>query len=268
MKLEIKGLVRFSYLAESGFNLSRQGLEEVARVLYDPVRLERRFALFEALCLPSLRAQSDADFSVGILIGNSFPEPAEARLRALIADLPQAHLIRLRPLPHMRAVTRALELVPGAADATHTMSFRLDDDDAMHRDTIRRLREIAGGLGGWRDPAAPVAVAFNRGYYLDPRAETGLLTEYYERSPLGVGMANIAPKGSRAHVFRRNHRKAGEFFDTYTEVSRPMFIRSVHEGNDSGARPTGRRGEASAEDCAADAEANFGVSLARLRALS
>ena len=60
--ITIKGLVRFSYPSESGFNLSKSGAEHVHNVLYDPERLERRFALFEMLCLRSLAMQRDTGF--------------------------------------------------------------------------------------------------------------------------------------------------------------------------------------------------------------
>ena len=43
-------------------------------------------------------------------------------------------------------------------------------------------------------------------------------------------------------MFRRNHRQFTQYYDCYTEVAEPMFIRSVHQDNDSGAEPSGREG--------------------------
>ena len=79
-KLQIKGLIRFSYLSENGFAKSEQGMTEMREMLYDPARLDRRFALFERLALHSLALQDDQDFKVAVLIGDSFPDAARARL--------------------------------------------------------------------------------------------------------------------------------------------------------------------------------------------
>ena len=74
-KVQIKGLIRFSYLSENGFAKSKQGVEKMRKMLYDPARLERRFAWFEKLAFHTLTLQDDTDFSVAI------PFPASAGCR-------------------------------------------------------------------------------------------------------------------------------------------------------------------------------------------
>lgn len=240
-KIQIKGLIRFSYLSENGFAKSTQGLEEMRKMLYAPARLDRRFALFERLALHSLKLQEDQDFTVGILIGEDFPIDARARLEELLGGFAAAHIVTLPPMVHIQAVRAAYEALPDDADATHIATFRQDDDDAMHRETIGRVRTIGDHVLGFRETAHPFVIAFNRGFYLDADAEVPV-SEWYERTPLGIGLAMVAQKGDASTVFRRNHRQFTQYYDCYTEVTQPMWIRSVHQDNDSSASPTGRAG--------------------------
>jgi len=240
-KIQIKGLLRFSYLSENGFAKSTQGMEKTREMLYAPARLDRRFALFERLALHSLKLQEDQDFTVGILIGEDFPAQARSRLESLLDGFNAAHLIALPPMIHIQAVKAAYNALPDDPDATHIATFRQDDDDAMHRETIGRVRRIGTHMLGMRDTDDAFVIAFNRGLYLDADAEEPV-SEWYERAPLGIGLAMVARRGDAATVFRRNHRQFMQYYDCYTEVTQPMWIRSVHQDNDSGASPTGRAG--------------------------
>ncbi|WP_370400163.1 glycosyltransferase [Sulfitobacter sp. JB4-11] len=240
-KVQIKGLLRFSYLSENGFAKSTQGLEQMRAMLYEPARMMRRFALFERLALHTLKLQEDQDFTVAILIGEDFPAEARSRLEDLLHGFDAAHLVALPPMVHIQAVKAAYDALPDDPAATHIATFRQDDDDAMHRDTIGRVRKIGNHMLGLRETPDPFVIAFNRGLYLNPEAEEPV-TEWYERAPLGIGLAMVAEKGNPATVFRRNHRQFMQYYDCYTEVAQPMWIRSVHQDNDSGAQPTGRAG--------------------------
>lgn len=240
-KIQIKGLLRFSYLSENGFAKSTQGMEKTREMLYAPARLDRRFALFERLALHSLKLQEDQDFTVGILIGEDFPAQARSRLESLLDGFNAAHLIALPPMIHIQAVKAAYDTLPGDPDATHIATFRQDDDDAMHRETIGRVRKIATNMLQMRQTDDPFAIAFNRGLYLGRESED-VVSEWYERTPLGIGLALVAKKGDTSTVFRRNHRQFTQFYDCYSEVQQPMWIRSVHQDNDSAATPTGRAG--------------------------
>ena len=73
-KVQIKALIRFSYLSEGGFSISNMARGDLENYLYNPERLEKRFHLFENLTLPSLIRQTDENFKLGILVASSFPE--------------------------------------------------------------------------------------------------------------------------------------------------------------------------------------------------
>ncbi len=266
-KVQIKGLVRFSYLSENGFAMSEQGADAVRDILYDPARLDRRFHMFENLALHSIKRQRNLNFKVGVLIGDSLPDAARVRLEGLVKDVPQIQIISLPPLVHFNAIRHAFGAIKDDPEATHTATFRLDDDDAMHRITTNRIDKLAGPLLSLRDPNTPFGIAFNRGFYLDIANKKQPISEWYEKTPLGVGLALVAPVGSSVNVFRRNHRKLGEYYDCMTEVERPMFIRSVHMDNDSGASPTGRHGDLSRREIERVLRVGFGKTVDELRAL-
>lgn len=266
-KLQIKGLIRFSYLSLDGFKASEKGVDAVRASLYAPERLERRFRFFEALALPSLREQENQDFQTAILVGESFPIPYLERLLDLLDDVPNTTIVRLPPLIHIQAVKTAYRALPTEEAATHIATFRLDDDDAMHRTTTARIAEIAEHSLPLRDADSPFAIAFNRGFYLDTANDDQPVREVYERNPLGIGMALVASKNDAATVFRRNHRQVTQYYNTYSDVSRPMFLRSVHDDNDSGAKASGRDGKMEPQRIERLLRDGFGLNVNDLRTL-
>ena len=84
--MQVIGLCRFSYPAIGGFQVMHDTTEDRRRFLYDPVRLEQRFHLFETLALPGLRHQTDERFQFLIVVGECLPEPALHRLRDITQD--------------------------------------------------------------------------------------------------------------------------------------------------------------------------------------
>jgi hypothetical protein len=56
--MRVFGYMRFSCAGQSDARASRTGqpIEEIAKTLYEPRQMERRFFLFEKLCLPSIKA--------------------------------------------------------------------------------------------------------------------------------------------------------------------------------------------------------------------
>ena len=60
MTLQVIGLCWFSYPAIGGLQVDHDTIEE-------------RFALFEAVALPSLRAQTDPNFDLIIVVGDQLP---------------------------------------------------------------------------------------------------------------------------------------------------------------------------------------------------
>lgn len=231
-------LIRFSYPARAGFRASGPDLAALEARLYDPDRLARRFALFEALTLPSLKAQTDRDFRTVLLVGEGLPRPARSRLDRLLADLPGASVVAQPFLHAYEATQRAFDTVP--AGRRWRVSLRLDDDDALDTEFIARLRRTIDAVAPLQSGTDPLIVAFNRGYMLDLSGARPAFTPVVERLPLGCGTAMIAPAAGRENIYRRNHRWLAQFYDVFSEARTPAFVRSLHGDNDSDGQAVGR----------------------------
>ncbi len=257
---QIIGLLRFSYPSLGGFRKKHDTAEEAEAFLYDPARLDRRIALFERFTLPCLSAQTDPDFTMLILVGETMPEPVQTRLANLVADTPQVRILAYPSLPHYRAMRRAYDEV-ARSDATHRTTFRLDDDDAVDRDFVKRLRHWADKLAD----DAPTAIAFNKGLYVDYTQNPPEIFDATEKTPLAVGTALTVPMGHSENIYRRNHRILAQFYNTFSEAETPCYIRTVHQDNGSTPAFSGRTREMSEDDIAAVLEAQFNLTPDELR---
>jgi len=150
----IVGICRFSLLGRGDWKAYQgEGIDDAqvvrqqADILFAPERLEARLRSFELLTLASLRGQSDQDFRFLVLSSELMPDGYRDRLTALCATVPQVTL-RFCPVTTAAAAQRAVfrELrIP----YPRTLQFRLDDDDCLAVDFIRRMRaETAERMAG------------------------------------------------------------------------------------------------------------------------
>jgi hypothetical protein len=253
---QVVGLIRFSYPALSGFAKGGEDVAATEAYLYDPARLERRFRLFEALCLPSLLAQSDTGFTTLFLIGENLPEAAKSRLATLVAPLRDARIIPRESEHNYAAIRQTFATLPQDG-FSHRTSFRLDDDDALAVQYIERLKHTARKLKSLCQPKQPVAIAFNRGFYLEQGKDENLIYDANERTPLSVGSALFAQAGHPENIYARNHRFLGQFFNLYSDVSEPSFLRTIHQDNDSDPVIVGQSKKMKPEQIRRSLEAHF-----------
>lgn len=248
MRAQAIVVVRFSYVAEDGFRLSKQGLDKVRATLYDPARLERRFRIFEALALPSLLAQTDPDFTLILLVGDDFPPTYKARLQQILMPLRDAHLIAMPPMHTHRATRMAIQ--DCRKDwATHLMTIRLDDDDALGKDCIEAHKRLAPVMSAVGPSWEPAVVCFNNGLFLELSESGNSIWGVVEKMPISVGTCMI----HQAHrkyktVFSADHRFLHAHYNCYTEALTPRFLRTRHKDNDSGATYTGYRTDFTGEE--------------------
>ncbi|MCR9070052.1 MAG: putative rhamnosyl transferase [Rhodobacteraceae bacterium] len=242
---QIIGVCRFSFLATGGFRAAQGGLEAQKDLLFDPERMRRRFAYFESLCLPSLAAQTDPDFILVLLVSDLLPQKAMNRLFALRDAHPFLRICVSEPMGPLQSSRRAFRRGL-RQDTGFVTGFRIDDDDAVAVDYIARTRALADHMlnEGWAGDRHPVALAFSRGLYWhftdDPEQAFYDVRDYV---PLGQASAMISPVDARTNIFRFNHRHLPAYLRTWIDPEDIMFIRGVHEDNDSG-RSVPRRGDA------------------------
>ncbi len=238
-KMEVIGLCRFSYPALGGFQIEHDTPEARAAFLYDPERMEERFALFQNFTLPSLKAQTDRDFTLAIVVGDAMPTGLLARLQALVQDMPQAVIVSRPPGRHRQVMREVINQLREDRRLP-SLQFRMDDDDAVAVTFVQRLRETAGDLGPMLAKHRYVAIDFNQGHI------ARISCEGIHAKPViqtlwtpALGMT-VAPGASRS-IMNFSHAKLGRVMPVVTLPVAGMFVRGHNPFNDSrqkdGTRP-------------------------------
>ncbi len=228
--MRVYGYMRFSYAGKSDARASRTGepIESVASVLYDPVRMARRFYLFENLCLPSLMAQTNQNFRMIVLASDIMPDVYKERLAAVTSDVPQIEIL-YSSAEHVTDAfnPRMAELVAGIAGPT--AHFRLDDDDAIAASMVARL-EAALGLA----PQVRV-VSFPNGLYLTHQdGQSYLLREYFPF--IGIGLAFLNMPGQIQNPYQCKHAEVNRRYPAFSDPEPIGYIHSAHDSSDTVSR--------------------------------
>lgn len=221
---------RFSYFGSSGWRSPASGDPEI---LFDPERLERRFALFERITLPSLAAQTDPGFRHVVLTSGLMPLPFRRRLVELTRDTlgsDRATVLAKRP----RSAGRIFQqhIAQEFAAEGRVAQVVLDDDDAVSADFVGICR--AEALAPPSAPEAAIFLSFPEGCSL-VFAEDGRVWLSRRHTPFtNLGLTLVAPPATRLHPFMTSHRMIGERHPSrLIERGRPFYLRSVHDDNDS-----------------------------------
>jgi len=232
--VQIGGLIRFSLPTNGGFQKNPSEQAEKLAKLYAPERLAQRFRYFEAFCLPTLKNQTDPNFTVGILIGTDMPAADRARLERLIEPVPQAQIIEKPIMDHRIAVEQAYDQIFDQ-QTPFRFSFRLDDDDALAIDYIEKVREklphllmMSGGL-----TPEPVCMTFSKGLTLIGPPNDRKIIAANERSPMAIGLAVLGPSHLKPLVMNISHMKIHMKMLTLINPLPIMTLRTLHTSNDS-----------------------------------
>jgi hypothetical protein len=260
--MQVIGITRFSYPAWGGFQITHPDPQTRAEFLYQPDRLDERFRLFESITLASLRAQSDPDFTLIVLVGEDFPQMD--RLRALLDDLPQA-VLRIEPPGIHRHVMKRVINEARAGHDDHCIQFRMDDDDGVGRHFVRRVRKIAEECLPLIERNRLTAIDFTRGHLAQPCAQ-GLIAEPIAKLYWVPALAVVARMDEPLTIMNFNHVKLWQFMPTITIATPDMYVRGIGGWNDSGlqSRASARLLDAAGEQFFRDA---YGIDADRVRAL-
>ena len=263
---KIVGVLRFSVLTPTYYAERFDGLDAIAAHLFAPDRMALRFRIFEHLVLPCLAAQTDPDFQMNVLTAERMPMEYRDRLAAALKDLPHIHLRTVGPDKHNQIVKAGYRSVD-LEGASHRVMFRLDDDDAVDLDYIGRLRRTARGLMQMQPPDVPQIMSFNRGFYVRVQDGDNEVFAATERAPLSAGTALLAPADYPRTPYRYNHRRLAQHYNTYSDITTPAFIRTIHGDNKSNPTPMGMTLDLDDAAMAAQLQTHFGLSLSDLKAL-
>lgn len=240
MRIQVLGLCRFSMLVQGDFQTTGDDLDRNRAILYDPARMEQRMRWFETLCLPPLMWQHDPDFTLIVATGEDLPEPWIGRLRRIAEAVPQIRLEQVPPGRHAEICKTLLarHTEPGADVVAQ---FRMDDDDAVCRDYVARVRRdwrlVAPMMGG----QGPVALDYGRGLVLEQDGK-GSLSLRCELTHFWVPALTLYFPGDRPRsIMNYRHDWIWRFAPTISRPDGLMWIRGFHGSNDSPRDPYGHR---------------------------
>lgn len=229
--MQVIGLCRFSYPAIGGFQVEHDTIEERIRFLYQKDRLEERFRLMETIALPCLREQTDQDFELVVVIGDSLPQIHRDRLHDLTSGMPQVRIVS-EPPRRQREVMKELLQKARKDPSKPCLQFRHDDDDAISVDFIERLRGAVDDCSGLIQKNRSVAFDYNRGFVAEVGADGIAATERLR--PLYVASLGMyIAGGCRLTIMNFAHEKINRFMPVVSYTDQPMWVRTHNSYNDS-----------------------------------
>lgn len=230
-RVQFLGLCRFSVPSLGAFQSGDKTIEARRSMLYDPARLDLRMAWFQHVTLPAVARQVEPGFSFILLIGADLPEPWQGHLRRLIAPYPHIVLELGAPEHHRRICAEAMRKhVDPSADAV--VQFRLDDDDAIGVDFIRRLDGLVRAMKRLLARQEAFAIDFAKGLVLR-RIEQGLWVEPCFTRTWTPGLAIVTRPDTDKFVLDFQHHVLWVDMPSLTEVEPIMYVRGAHGDNDS-----------------------------------
>jgi hypothetical protein len=229
--LQAIGLCRFSYPALGGFQVEHETIEERIAYLYEEKRLEERFQLFETVALPCLKAQTDPNFDLVIVVGNQFPKQHMDRMRDITAGMPQVQIQEHEPAKQrerMKDIMRAAR----RDKSKPVLHFRYDDDDAVAIDFVEKLREAAEHTEGLCDKHRAVAFDWHKGYVAEFGAD-GIAAVEMDRLHYVASLGVRIQANDGLTIMNFAHEKINKFMPVVSYPDEQMWVRSHNGFNDS-----------------------------------
>jgi len=229
--MQVIGLCRFSYPAIGGFQVEHEDINDRIAYLYGAVRIEERFQLMEAVALPCIRAQTDPDFELIIVIGDQLPKQHRDRLHDITADISQITIIEEPPRPQ-REVMKEIFNKARKDSSAPCLQFRHDDDDAFAVDFIERLRAASRDAESLTEQHKAVNFDWTKGLVAE-FGPKGISTTEIFRPLYPAAMGMQIRGGSPLTIMNFAHEKIARFMPVVSYAEPPMFVRSHNGSNDS-----------------------------------
>lgn len=259
------GICRFSYPALGGFKRMHDTVEEREAYLYSDARMELRFRHFETLTLPSIAAQKDKRFDFIVLTGERMPKPWWDRLNDICAPVEQIKIVTAEPMKHRSAMQLAIQRELATEEDAESLQFRLDDDDAVGTNFIRGIRRTARLASKLRSGWQNMVIEYSRGYSVKLTPD-GILAREIQGQFLACGLAVLFRPGDSKTVMNFGHHKLHHSMPTIIDPNMEMYLRALHDDNDSHARTTDKNLKPLTDEQRSFFKARFNVSEADVKA--
>jgi hypothetical protein len=191
--------------------------------------LEHRIRLFRDVCVPSMAAQTCRHFRWFLLIDAAGAEPLRQRLEAMLDGIDAVILEAVKPWTWRKGFRQALMPLPQRLLVT-----RLDNDDALHPDYVRRAQEVL--LPYAKEPpnflTLPLVLNFHRGMCWDGEQFLHMAYPQNAFATWLVDRSETDPAGFAPLPLDVSHVKVAERFsliDLYQPE--PMWVQFIHQRN-------------------------------------
>jgi len=241
-QVQVIGVCRWSYPADHrDFQASKKDIRNTRAALYASWRLEHRLFLLEHLVLPALRSQTDKDFTLIFLMGDQLPRDIRDRVLALLAPIPQIRpVIREEGCPQAEIIREEIARIRDVTKPV-TAQFRLDDDDAVAVDFVANVKSHYAEVEPIFRRHGLFGLDFTQGFLMRMSVEKGIRFSTITARWWAPGMAVFVDGDRPETLFDFHHLKLWHDMPTLMTMEKPMYIRGVHDSNDSNVTNIGRR---------------------------
>lgn len=225
--MQIAGVCRFSMLGRGDWKAYRNQPDEALEAIYEakaaelfePERMEARLSTFRHLTLASMAAQTDQNFVFIVISSDRMPDEYRRRLEQLCASVPQ---VVLRFVPPMHVSEAAGQIFDELGlQRAELIQFRLDDDDCVSREYIRRLQRV----GTMLKRQGIFGVSFSQQYYCVTDGPTEGVYDWY--APFFS--AGAAIRHPRMTIFDYGHFSIPRRMMTVSDPHFPNLV--THRGD-------------------------------------
>jgi len=224
--------MRFAFFGKSGW---QSNVAADPDLLFAPERLEKRFALLEAIPLASLQAQTDQDFRLVVLSSELMPKNFQDRLVETCNRILGEERVEVIFREEGHAGTLLRKYVHSVYDKNeYVAQIVLDDDDGLSSDFIEICRkECELAKANFLDGTEEMYLSFPKGCSLILREGETQLAE--RKIPYtNLGLTFLSKARSKANPYSVAHRKiSGRYESRVIGTLRPFYLRAVHDNNDS-----------------------------------
>ena len=193
-----------------------------AHVGLDEGWLERRFELFEKVCLPSLVRQTETAFQWLLLLDHETPERFVKRMEEWSFKYPFFNSIYLKKEDEALILKEMNE----RTDFNHTrIMTRLDNDDAIHPRMIENIQSMAHKYYKLNNLKRGFFISFPMGC---SENDGGFYLQRFRYNPF-ISFVSL-PDHDRTILYW-DHTKITDVAPVYFKYTRPMWCQVIHDEN-------------------------------------
>ncbi len=186
--------------------------------------LNHRFDLFEKFCLPSVKNQSNQNFTWIVLFDTGTPDGYKKRVEELAASYKNFQALYTNGFPQLLpSLQKYISAHIGNND--FIITTRLDNDDLIHKDFVQTIQALA-------QPIDRLIIDLRSGY------QTSIKGGFYEsrlykEDPFNPFISVVEPSSNFNTVMSSRHAEWAKAKDIIVNKTKPLWIELVHDENKS-----------------------------------